>query len=106
MKLYFIIYVAVLLYIAIPIIKIIIDDKLDNDLKFLLWINYLLLFLLSMIFDYYNQIIYSVFISFSLCLSSYFLIRKIKYTLNFYSLLSIPYLIWTTWTFSYIITLI
>ena len=104
MFLYFIIYFAVVIYITIPICKIIWFDKLDNDLTFLLLTNYILLLLLSIVFNYHYHIIYSSLISLTLVISSFLLIRKIKDIFGYYSILSIPYFIFITYTFANILS--
>ena len=106
MYLYFLIYIAVILYILFPICKIIWNDKLDNDLIFLLCSNYLLLFLLSVIFDYRTDLLLSILISLTLVFFSFFLIRKIKKVFGHYQLLSIPYFCFCVFTFSNILCLI
>lgn len=106
MYIYFLIYIAVIMYILFPISKIIWYEKLDNDLKFLLCSNYLLLFLLSIIFDYQNDLLLSILISLTLIIASYFLIRKIKKIFGCYQLLSIPYFCFCVFTFSNILVLI
>jgi len=104
MNLYFLIYIAVIIYITIPLIKIIWNDLLDNDLIFLLCTNYILLLLLSIMFSTYS-LIYSILISFTLMLLSFLLIRKIKSILGHYQILSIPYFIFIVFTFSSLISL-
>lgn len=105
MNLYFIMYIAVIVYITIPICKIIWNDLLDNDLTFLLCLNYILILLLSFIFSSFN-IIYSILTSLTLIIASFMLIRKIKSTFGCYQLLSLPYFVFCTYTFSYILTLV
>ena len=70
MNLFFLIYIAVLLYITIPICKIVWYDLLDNDMIFLLCCNYILLFVLSLIFNYQTNLLYSILVSLSLVNSS------------------------------------
>ena len=106
MNLFFLIYIAVIIYILIPICKIIWNDLLDNDLLYLLSSNYILLFMLSIIFNYQTNLIYSILISFTLMVFSFLLIRKIKYIYNRYQILSLPYLFFVVYLFSNIITLI
>ena len=106
MNIFFIIYVASILYITIPICKIVWYDKLDNDLSFLMCANYIFIFLLSIIFNYQNNLVYSILISFTLMIFAYLLIRKIKNILDHYQLLSIPYFILTIFVFSNILVLI
>ena len=106
MNLFFIIYIAVILYITIPICKIVWFDKLDNDLTFLLCLNYILIFLLSIIFNYQIHLIYSILTSLCLMIAAFFLIRKIKNIFGHYQLLSLPYFIFTIFTFSNILVLI
>lgn len=106
MKLFFLIYFAVIIYITIPICKIIWLDLLDNDLTFILCCNYLLIFMLSIIFNYQNNLIYSILISLSLIFASYLLIRKIRKIFGRYQVLSIPYFCFCVYTFSYILCLI
>ncbi len=106
MYLFFIIYFAVILYITIPICKIVWIDKLDNDLTFLLVANYILIFLLSILFSYHYHLAYSILVSLSLMVSSFFLIRKMKSIYGRYQVLSIPYFIFTTYVFSSLLTLI
>ena len=59
MNLYFICYMAVIIYILIPICKIIYHNLLDNDLLYLLCCNYLLLFALALI-NYQIDLLYSI----------------------------------------------
>ncbi len=106
MYLYFLIYIAVILYIVYPICKIVWYNLLDRDLTFLLSVNYILLFLLSIIFDYQHNLLFSILISLTLVISSFFLIRKIKKIFGCYQLLSIPYFCFCVFTFSNILVLI
>lgn len=106
MNLLFLIYVACISYITIPICKIIWIDKLDNDLLFLLLANYILIFLLSIIINSTNPIIYSILVSLILVIISFLLIRKIKSIFNHYQILSIPYFIFCVYIFSNILVLI
>ena len=106
MNLYLLFYFAVILYILIPICKIIWNDLLDKDLTYYLCCNYLLLFSLNLIFDYHYNLIYSILLSFTLMIFSFLLIRKIKSIYKHYQILSIPYLIFTIYTFSNILCLI
>ena len=106
MNLFFLIYMAVIIYITIPICKIVWYDYLDNDLTFLLCLNYILIFVLSLIFNYQNHLLYSILISLSLVFSSYFLIRKIKAIFGCYQLLSIPYFCFMVYISSNILMLI
>lgn len=106
MNLYLLFYMAVIIYITIPVCKIIWFDLVDNDFYFLLSTNYLLLFTLSIIFDYHNHLIYSILVSFTLMVFSFLLIRKIKSIFKHYQILSIPYLIFTIFSFSSILCLI
>ncbi len=105
MNLYFLFYIAVILYITIPICKIVWQDKLDNDLTFLLCINYLLIFLLSIIFSYYN-LIYSALLSLTLIFAAFFLVRKMKSIYGRYQVLSLPYFFFVVFTFANILTFI
>jgi len=106
MNLFFIIYIAVILYITIPICKIIWNDLLDNDLTFLMCTNYALLFLLSIIFNYQTNLIFSILTSLTLMVSAFLLIRKIKNIYGHYQLLSIPYFCFCVYVFSNILVLI
>lgn len=106
MNLYFLVYIAVIIYITIPICKIVWEEKLDNDLTFLLCTNYILIFLLSIIFSYQSNIIYSILISFTLMISSFMLIIKMHNIFGRYQLLSLPYFCFVVFTFSNILMLI
>lgn len=106
MDLFFLIYLAVIVYITIPICKIVWYDYLDNDLLFLLCSNYILAFLLSIIFNYQENLMYSILISLFLMISAFMLIRKIKSIYNSYQLLSLPYFFFTVFVFSNILVLI
>lgn len=106
MNLFFLIYIACVSYITIPICKIIWFDKLDNDLLFLLLSNYILIFLLSIIFNSNNPLFYSILVSLFLMILAFFLIRKIKSIYNRYQILSIPYFIFCVYVFSNILILI
>lgn len=106
MNLFFLIYIAVILYITIPICKIVWIDKLDNDLTFLLCTNYILIFLLSIIFNYQINLVYSILISLSLMILAFLLIRKIRDIFGTYQLLSLPYFCFTVFVFSNILVLI
>ncbi len=105
MNYYFIFYIFSVISIIIPICKIIWYEKDDNDFKFLLLSNYILLFALSFTFDY-KDMIFSLLLSTSLIVLSFLLIRKIKTIFSFYPLLSIPYFIFTIYTFSNILIFI
>lgn len=98
-------YIAVIIYITIPIIKIIWQDLLDNDMVFLLCTNYILIIMLSILFTSF-PLIYSILGSMTLMIMAFLLIRKIKLVMGFYQALSIPYFIFTVYTFSHILTLI
>lgn len=106
MNLFFIIYIAVILYISITICKIVWQDLLDNDLTFLLCCNYLLIFMLSCIFNYQTNLIYSILLSFTLMIAAFLLIRKIKSIYGHYKLLSLPYFVLSIFVFSNILVLI
>ena len=106
MNLFFLIYIAVILYITIPICKIVWMENLDNDLTFLLCTNYILIFLLSIIFNYQNNLVYSILISLSLMILAFLLIRKIRDIFGHYQLLSLPYFCFTVFVFSNILVLI
>lgn len=106
MNLFFIFYIAVIFYITVPICKIIKLNLMDNDLTFLLCCNYILLFMLSIIFNYQNNLIYSFLISLTLVFFSFSLIRKIKKIFRHYQILSIPYFCFCVFLFSNIISLI
>ena len=106
MKLFFAFYIASILYLTIPICKIIMLDLLDNDLTFLLSCNYILLFILSIIFNYQNSLIYSILLSFTLVILSFLLIRKIKKIFGHYQILSLPYFCFCVFIFSNILVLI
>lgn len=100
---FLIFYISSIIYITIPIIKIIIKDKLDNTSIFLLISNYILLFSIVVYYNYFNNYIYSFILSILLMIMSYLLIRDIKSKLNYYQVLSIPYLILTIYIFSYLL---
>lgn len=106
MNLFFIIYIAVILYITIPICKIVWNDKLDNDLTFLMCSNYILIFLLSIIFNYQTHLIYSILLSLTLMIDAFLLVRKIKDICGCYQILSIPYFCFCVFVFSNILVLI
>ena len=106
MNLFFLIYIAVVIYITIPIIKIVWYEKLDNDLLFLLCTNYILIFLLSIIFNYETNLIYSILISLTLMITSFLLIRKIKDIFGNYQILSLPYFCFSVYVFTNILVLI
>lgn len=106
MNLFFIIYIAVILYITIPICKIVWNDLLDNDLIFLLCCNYILIFILSIVFNYHTNLIYSILISLTLMINSFLLIRKMKNIYGHYQILSIPYFCFCVFVFSNILVLI
>jgi len=106
MNLFFLIYIAVILYITIPICKIVWKDMLDNDLTFLLCCNYILLFVLSVVFNYQTNLIYSILLSLTLMIVAFLLIRKIKSLFGHYQLLSLPYFFFCVFVFSNILVLI
>lgn len=105
MSIYFLFYMASIIYILIPICKIIWRDKLDNDLTYLLCCNYILLFSLSII-NYQTNLIYSILLSFTLMIFAFLLVRKIKSIFNHYQVLSLPYFIFIVFTFSNLLCLI
>jgi len=106
MNLFFLIYIAVISYITIPICKIVLQDKLDNDLIFLLSSNYILLFLLSFLSSTNIKLVFLLLASFSLMIVAFLLIRKIKSIFNYYQLLSLPYFCFIVYVFSSILMLI
>jgi len=106
MNLIFLIYIACVCYITIPICKIVWEEKLDNDLLFLLCSNYILIFLLSIIFNSTSPLFYSIMISLILMILAFLLIRKIKTIYNRYQILSLPYFCFCVYTFSNILILI
>lgn len=106
MNLFFLVYIAVVIYISIPIGKIIWNERLDNDLLFLLFTNYILIFLLSIIFNYQYNLFYSILISLFLMIASFLLVRKIRDIFNRYQILSLPYFCFTVFVFSNILVLI
>lgn len=106
MNLFFIVYIAVILYITIPICKIVWNDLLDKDLTFLLCVNYLLIFLLSIIFNYQTNLLYSILLSLTLMIAAFLLVIKIKSIFGHYQVLSIPYFLFIVFVFSNILVLI
>ena len=106
MNIFFLIYVAVIVYITIPICKIVWHDALDKDLTFLLCTNYILIFLLTLLFGNQNYLIYNVLLSFTLVIAAFLLVRKIKSIFGTYQILSIPYFFFIVFVFSNILILI
>ena len=106
MNIFFLIYVAVIIYITIPICKIVWYDRLDKDLTFLLCTNYLLIFLLTILIGNPSFIIYNILIALSLMILAFFLIRKMKKICGYYQLLSLPYFFLTVFVFSNILILL
>ena len=106
MNIFFLIYMAVIIYITIPICKIVWQEKLDRDLTFLLCLNYILIFILTIICNSENYLVYSILLSFTLMIFAFFLIRKIKATMGRYQWLSLPYFFLTVFVFSNILMLI
>lgn len=106
MNLFFLIYIAVIVYITIPICKIVWNDLLDNDLLFLLCSNYILAFLLTIIFSYQDYLFYSILVSLILMIDSFLLIRKIKNIYGRYQVLTVPYFVFCVYVFSSILILI
>lgn len=100
------IFIAVLIYLTIPVFKILWLDKYDNNFLFTLILNYLLLFMLIIFYNHNFNIIYLLLISLFLMIESFILIRKIKYILNNYQLLSLPYFFYTIYIFSLILNAI
>lgn len=92
-----------ILYLLIPIIKIIMNDKLDNNSIFLYLSNYILLFSILVFYNYFNNYIYSFIISVFLMIFSFLLIRDFKSKMGYYQILSIPYFILTIYMFSYLL---
>lgn len=104
MYLFFIIYIACILYMAIPIIRLIIMDKLNKDTLFLLLTSYILLFSLSVFYGFYNNLYISVIIAFFLMILAFLVIRDFRNIFGKYQLLSIPYYLLTIYMFSYLLT--
>lgn len=106
MNIFFLIYMAVIIYITIPICKIVWQEKLDKDLTFLLCLNYILIFLLTIMCSMQNYILYNVLLSFTLMIGAFFLVRKIKAIMGHYQVLSLPYFFLTVFVFANILMLI
>lgn len=106
MNLYFIVYVFSIIYLLVPVIKIIWNNKMSDGLLFLLLSNYILLFMLSILFSYDRNLVLSLLLSFTLMIFSYLLIRCIKGTTGSLKILSLPYLFFTVFTFSSILSLL
>ena len=103
MTLFYLTYVFSILYISIPIFKLIIEDLINNNTLFLLLSNYILLFGLSILYGFYNSVFYSLIIAFILMIFAFLLIRDFKTLFGRYQLLSMPYYILTIYMFSYIL---
>lgn len=106
MNLYFIVYVFSIIYLLVPVIKIIWNNKMSDGLLFLLLSNYILLFMLSILFSYDRNLVLSLLLSFTLMIFSYLLIRCIKGTTGSLKILSLPYFFFTVFTFSSILSLL
>lgn len=106
MNLYFIVYVFSIIYLLVPVIKIIWNNKMSDGLLFLLLSNYILLFMLSILFSYDRNLVLSLLLSFTLMIFSYLLVRCIKSTTGYLKILSLPYLFFTVFTFSSILSLL
>ena len=106
MNIFFLIYVAVIIYITIPICKIVWKELLDRKLTLLLCTNYVLIFLLTIFCTYQNYLIYNILLSLTLIILAFLLVRKIKSTLGSYQVLSLPYFFLTVFVFSNLLVLI
>lgn len=104
MQPFYLFFLFSIIYILIPIIKIIILDKLDNNTLFLLLTNYILLFGIIIFYALFITSIYPVILALFLMISSFFLLRDLKRQLHYYQLLSVPYFLITIYIFSYTLT--
>lgn len=106
MNIFFLIYMAVIIYITVPICKIVWHDKLDNDLTFLLCTNYIVIFILTLLLGNKSYLVYNILLGLTLVILSFLLIRKIKKVFGHYQLLSLPYFGFVVFVFSNILVLI
>lgn len=98
---YFFIYAAVLCYIAVPIYKIYVNHKGNNDLLFSMITCYVLSFSIPIFYYYFGATIFSALLTFLLIIAAFLLLRDIKNIFGKYQVLSIPYFIFVVYTFSY-----
>lgn len=91
--------------LLIPIKKIILEDKIDNDFLFIYISNLILLFTLFYFFILSNHLFFSFFTSFFFMIFSYLLIYHIKNLLGKYQLFTLPYFFLSVYTFSTILIL-
>ena len=97
MNIFFLIYMAVIIYITVPICKIVWHDKLDNDL---------VIFILTLLLGNKSYLVYNILLGLTLVILSFLLIRKIKKVFGHYQLLSLPYFGFVVFVFSNILVLI
>lgn len=93
------------LLLLIPIRKIILLDKIDNDFLFIYLSNLLLLFAFFYTFLFKNDLFLSFFMSLFLMIFSYLLTYHIKNLFGKYNLFSLPYFFLCVYTFSNILIL-
>ena len=96
-------YLISTLYISIDIFIILLKNKLNKDLLFNLFTIYILNIALSLFYFYFNNLIYSLFISLILMVFSFILIIDLKELFKHTPILSIPYFLFTIFMFSNIV---
>lgn len=99
----FIFYLISIIFISIDIFLLIFKNKLNKDLIYVLFTTYILNISMCLFFFYFNNLVYSLFNSLILMVTSFLLIIDLKRTFNKTPILSIPYFIFTIFLFSNIV---
>lgn len=96
-------YLISIIYITLDIFIIILKDKLNKDLIYMLFTTYILNISMSLFYFYFNNLIYSLFNSLFLMISSFILLLELKRTFKKIPILTIPYFLFTIFLFSNIV---
>lgn len=88
------------LFLFVPLKKIIIQDKINNDLLFIFLSNIILTISFIFFYIFISNIMFSFYISLFQMIFSYLLIFNIKNILGKYNFFSIPYFVFWVFIFS------
>ena len=87
----------------IDLINLLINNKLNNDTLYFIISNMILGISILIFYFYYKDLFISLITSFLYMLNEFFIIREIKLVKHKYSILSMPYYLFSIYVFSYIL---
>lgn len=87
----------------IDLINLLIKNKLNNDTLYFIISNMVLGISILIFYFYYKDLFISLITSFLYMLNQFFIIRELKLIKNKYSLLSLPYYLFSIYVFSYVL---